>query len=236
VSGRVVGDRPASDPGSTAPSAGRWSAPGPARSAATTCAWTSTSDRVRRCACVPSPRPSPLPARSGARSLFTVNATVAAGGLLRWLPEQTVAAAGCRHTTLATLDLQDGASLLWRDELICGRADEHPGDVTTCLSVTYAGRPLLRQTLHIGPDATGWSGPAVLGGATAAVRCSTSAPARAHHPPRSSPPPRYGCRSPAPPPSPQPPRPTPTPPAATSHPRPVGDRHGVASGRLDRLG
>jgi urease accessory protein len=108
-----------------------------------------------------------LPARSGVRSQLTVTATVAAGGLLHWLPEQTVAAAGCRHTTLATVDLEDGASLLWRDELVCGRADEYPGDATITTSVTYAGRPLLRQALRIGPDASGWSGPAVLGGAAA---------------------------------------------------------------------
>jgi urease accessory protein len=108
-----------------------------------------------------------LPARSGARSQLAVAATVAAGGLLHWLPEQTVAAAGCRHTTLATVELGNGAELLWRDELICGRANEPSGDATITTSVTYAGQPLLRQTLRVGPDAPGWSGPAVLGGATA---------------------------------------------------------------------
>lgn len=108
-----------------------------------------------------------LPARSGAPSRFTVAATVASGGLLYWLPEQTVAAAGCHHTTLATVELESGAELVWRDELICGRADEPSGDAMITTSVTYAGRPLLRQTLHIGPGAPGWSGPAVLGGTTA---------------------------------------------------------------------
>jgi urease accessory protein len=108
-----------------------------------------------------------LPARSGARSQFVVSATVAAGGALHWLPEQTIAAAGCRHTTLTTVELDEGAWLLWRDELICGRHNEQPGDATITTSVNYAGRPLLRQTLDIGPGADGWAGPAVLGGAKA---------------------------------------------------------------------
>jgi urease accessory protein len=33
--------------------------------------------------------------------------------------------------------------------------------------VDYGGRPLLRQSLAVGPHAPGWAGPAVLGGASA---------------------------------------------------------------------
>jgi urease accessory protein len=108
-----------------------------------------------------------LPARTGARSQSAISATVATGGTLHWLPEQTVAAAGCRHTTLAIIDIEDGGSLLWRDELVCGRHKEQPGDATLTTHVTYAGRPLLRQTLAIGSSAAGWAGPAVLGAAKA---------------------------------------------------------------------
>jgi urease accessory protein len=96
-----------------------------------------------------------------------VTATVANGGSLRWLPEQLVAAAGCRHLTLATVHLERGASLIWRDELICGRHGEEPGEATITTSVGYAGHPLLRQSLTIGSGADGWAGPAVLGGAIA---------------------------------------------------------------------
>src|SRR5205807_10459980 len=67
-----------------------------------------------------------LPARSGTPSRFVVAVTVAAGGSLRWLPEQTVAAAGCHHATVATVELADGAALVWRDELVCGRYGEAP--------------------------------------------------------------------------------------------------------------
>jgi urease accessory protein len=109
-----------------------------------------------------------LPGRCGASSQVTVCVTVAAGGALHWLPEQTVAAAGCRHRTVAVVEVENGGSLLWRDELICGRHHEEPGDATVATSVRYAGRPLLRQTLAVGPDADGWDGPAVLGAARAA--------------------------------------------------------------------
>jgi urease accessory protein len=108
-----------------------------------------------------------LPARSGARSRFAVSATVAHGGTLHWLPEPAIAATGCRHTTVATVALAEGASLLWRDELVCGRHGEPAGEMTISTSVEYGGLPLLRQTLRVGPGADGWAGPAVLGAAKA---------------------------------------------------------------------
>jgi urease accessory protein len=108
-----------------------------------------------------------LPARSGAPSRVVVTATIATGGSLHWFPEQTVAAAGCHHVAVAEVEVAEGASLLWRDELICGRYNEDPGDATITTAVRYAGRPLLRQTLSVGPKADGWNGPAVLGAAKA---------------------------------------------------------------------
>ncbi|WP_433605494.1 urease accessory protein UreD [Dactylosporangium sp. CA-139114] len=108
-----------------------------------------------------------LPSRAGTRSRLAIRASIAAGGTLHWLPEQTIAGTGCRHTTTASVDVAEGAAVLWRDELVCGRHGEQPGDVTTITSVTYGGRPLLRQRLDVGPGADGWAGPAVLGGAKA---------------------------------------------------------------------
>jgi urease accessory protein len=69
---------------------------------------------------------------------------------------------------MSTVELAEDARLLWREELICGRHDEQPGDVTVSTSVTYAGKPLLRQSLQVGPAAVHWTGPGVLGGAKAA--------------------------------------------------------------------
>lgn len=106
-----------------------------------------------------------LPGPAGAPSSMAVTALVEAGARLEWLPEQTVAAAGCRHRATSTVTLADGAALRWRDELVCGRHGESSGSVVVATAVTYAGRPLLRQSLTVGPDAPGWAGPAVLGGA-----------------------------------------------------------------------
>ncbi len=108
-----------------------------------------------------------LPGRSGHPSRVTVSVRVAEGGCLRWLPEPLVATGGCHHLASATVELADRASLLWRDELVCGRYAEEPGDATLATSVRYAGRALLRQSLSVGPGAEGWAGPAVLGGAKA---------------------------------------------------------------------
>jgi urease accessory protein len=58
----------------------------------------------------------------------------------------------------------EGGRLVWRDELICGRHGEGPGDVRTDTTIRYAGRTLYRHELAVGPAAPGWSGAAVLGG------------------------------------------------------------------------
>ncbi|MET8266205.1 urease accessory protein UreD [Micromonospora arida] len=108
-----------------------------------------------------------LPGRKGAVSRMAVRAVVHTGATLHWLPEQLVAAAGCAHLAESRIELAAGASLRWRDELICGRYGEAPGGAVVHTQVDYAGRPLLRQSLAVGPHAPGWAGPAVLGGALA---------------------------------------------------------------------
>ncbi|MGW1450522.1 urease accessory protein UreD [Micromonospora sp. NPDC002411] len=108
-----------------------------------------------------------LPGRPGAVSRMTVRAVVHAGATLHWLPEQLVAAAGCAHLAESRVELAAGSSLRWRDELLCGRYGESPGGAVVHTQVDYADRPLLRQSLAVGPHAPGWAGPAVLGGAPA---------------------------------------------------------------------
>ena len=108
-----------------------------------------------------------LPGAGGGQSRLTVTARVEPGGRLRWLPEPLIGAAGCDHLALSTVELADGAALLWREELVCGRHAEPVGDVRLGLTVRYAGRTLLRNDLAVGPRATGWSGGAVLGGGRA---------------------------------------------------------------------
>ncbi|MEU5549964.1 urease accessory protein UreD [Micromonospora sp. NPDC047793] len=108
-----------------------------------------------------------LPGRPGAVSRMLVRVTVAADATLHWLPEQLVAAAGCAHVADAQVDVAEGGTLRWRDELICGRYQEAPGNAEVVTRVDVGGRPLLRQSLAVGPDTPGWAGPAVLGGAPA---------------------------------------------------------------------
>jgi urease accessory protein len=114
------------------------------------------------------PPPAAMVALPGAGwSRTDVVVEVAAGGRLRWLPEPLVAAAGCRHEAVTTVDLAPDARLVWRDELVCGRHGEEPGDATLRATVRLDGRPLYRHDLAVGPHAPGWAGGAVLGGARA---------------------------------------------------------------------
>jgi urease accessory protein len=105
-----------------------------------------------------------LPSRDGALSRLDVHATVEDGGRLEWLTEPLIAAGRCNHVTASTVDLAVGASLVWRDELVCGRHGETPGDVRLLTSVQLDKRSLYVHELAVGPSAPGWSGPAVLAG------------------------------------------------------------------------
>jgi len=100
-------------------------------------------------------------------SQVTVTAHVASGGALHWLPEQLIAAHRCDHRALSKVEVAEGAELIWRDELICGRHGEPAGEARLRTVVGYAGKPLLRQTIAAGQRAPGWDGPAVMGAARA---------------------------------------------------------------------
>lgn len=105
-----------------------------------------------------------LPGPDGLESALRVTVDVAAGARLEYLPEPVVVSAGARHATIIRATLAEGASLLLRDELLLGRHYEAGGASRTELRVSYAGRPLLRQSLEVsGADAVD-RGPAVLAG------------------------------------------------------------------------
>ncbi len=107
--------------------------------------------------------PGPAP------SLVTIRARVGAGCSLRWSPEPTVLALGCRHQVVTSVELAEDARLEWWEELVLGRHGEPAGSATTRLFVDLDGGPLLRHELAVGPDHPEWSSPAVLGAATRAV-------------------------------------------------------------------
>jgi urease accessory protein len=105
-----------------------------------------------------------LPGPDGLQSVLRITADVGAGARLEYLPEPVVVSAGARHATIIRVTLAEGASLLLRDELLLGRHGETGGVCRTELQVSYAGRPLLRQSLEVsGADAV-TMGPALLAG------------------------------------------------------------------------
>ncbi|MGF7238415.1 MAG: urease accessory protein UreD [Frankia sp.] len=76
-----------------------------------------------------------LPGRGTGPSRLLVRASVEAGGLLEYLPEPTVAAAGCDHRMQAQILLAAGATVVWREELLFGRHGETAGAVSTAVRV-----------------------------------------------------------------------------------------------------
>jgi urease accessory protein len=62
------------------------------------------------------------------------------------------------------VDFAQSARLLLREEILFGRHGEQPGTLRQRLRVTLDGRALYDQELAAGPDAPGWTGPAVTAG------------------------------------------------------------------------
>ncbi len=107
-----------------------------------------------------------LPGADGKRSRLEINAHISDGGHLRFIPEPSVAAAGCNHVVDVHIALAGDARVLWRDELVIGRHGELPGAWSSRLCVDRDGFPILRHGIRIGEDAPGWAGPAVLNNAS----------------------------------------------------------------------
>jgi urease accessory protein len=105
-----------------------------------------------------------LPGPDGLESVLRITVDVGARARLEYLPEPVVVSAGARHATIIGVTLAEGASLLLRDEVLLGRHGEAGGTCRTQWRVTYAGRPLLRQSLEVSGTDTADLGPAVLAG------------------------------------------------------------------------
>ncbi|MBB4921407.1 urease accessory protein UreD [Kitasatospora kifunensis] len=107
-----------------------------------------------------------LPGDGPAR--YTLDLAVACGGLLEWLPEPVIAAAGSHLIQQTRIRLAAGAALRLREELVLGRrhdwvAHGAPGRLTSRLAVRQDDRLILDQQTDLGPGAPAWDGPAVLG-------------------------------------------------------------------------
>lgn len=101
-----------------------------------------------------------LPGPDGAWSASEVHAHVAAGGFLCWRPQPLLVTAGAAHRGVAYLEVDDGGTALWWEELVLGRTGEAPGSLVARLTVDHAGTPLVRHELRVGP---GWDSYARLG-------------------------------------------------------------------------
>ena len=109
------------------------------------------------------------PARGGlSPSVMIIRAKVGEGAVLRWLPEQLVPVRGCRHVQRCDVQLAASASVVWREEVVLGRAGEPPGTLDAELRVVRAGTALLHQQLQLDgtPTAT-HRAPSLLAGARA---------------------------------------------------------------------
>lgn len=91
---------------------------------------------------------------TGKPSQLAIRADVGVGGCLTWLPEPTVAAAGCDHVTSTIVGLAPTARLMLREELLAGRHGETSGVVRSTLTVSRLDVPVLAQTLTLGESAS----------------------------------------------------------------------------------
>ncbi len=80
-------------------------------------------------------------ARTGSSRCCGFLCLVGAGAHLEYLPEPVVVTTGARHATVVSVSLDEGASLLLRDELLLGRHGEDGGTAGRCCgSITPGGR------------------------------------------------------------------------------------------------
>ena len=115
-------------------------------------------------------------ASTGSTAHMSIHATVAAGGRLDWLPQETLLYQRSHLTRRTTIDLAASATCLLAEMVILGRPamGETVTDTTLTDSrlITRAGRPVWAETLHLTPDVLANPSPALLNGARAfAVVC-----------------------------------------------------------------
>lgn len=94
---------------------------------------------------------------------YDIRLTVGDDAVLHWLPKPLISTAHSNLRQTCTVDLAPTARLVLRDEQVLGRAGESTGRLTTHLTVTRAGRPLLDQRTSYGAPHPAWDGPAVVG-------------------------------------------------------------------------
>ena len=123
-----------------------------------------------------------LPGPRGDASQLRIRAGVAAGGRLDYCLQPAVADAGCEHRAVATVEMEPGGVLRWREAIVLGRHGEPAGHCVSRLDVSIAGAALYRGELAVGCPDTDRSS-AVLDGAGAVGSVLLVDAARAQPPP-----------------------------------------------------
>lgn len=95
-------------------------------------------------------------------SRATVRVRVAAGAVLDWQPEPIIAVEGCKHSLHTVLEVDEGASVVWGETIVCGRFGEATGSLWSRQRITVSGSPVLDHEVRVGEQCTGpgWHGTA----------------------------------------------------------------------------
>jgi urease accessory protein len=86
-----------------------------------------------------------------ARTLLTLDVTVAEGGRLVLDEAPLIVAAGAEVERHCAIELAEGAVAALRETVVLGRDGEPPGLLVSTLRATLAGRALLHDGLRLGP-------------------------------------------------------------------------------------
>ena len=122
-------------------------------------------------------------ASAGPTARMTVNASVAAGGRLDWMPQETLLYQHSHLTRRTTIDLAADATCLLAEMVILGRPAMGERVTETRLTdsrlITRRGRPIWAETLHLDPAVLANPSPALLNGARAFAAMCLIAPGAA---------------------------------------------------------
>jgi urease accessory protein len=101
--------------------------------------------------------------RGTTAALLRSRVNVGSGAALHADPGPLIVCAGSAINVLLEIDLDESATLSWRELVVLGRSDEHAGAARLQWNVRRAGRPLLRQSVDL-TDAARRSWPGILHG------------------------------------------------------------------------
>lgn len=105
------------------------------------------------------------PGRHGERSVLHTTLDVGDGASLVFRPEPLISVRGSDHTACTEVRAHGRASVRLHEDVVLGRHDEPGGRVRTRLRVVLDGESVLVHELDVGGDAPGWASGAVIGDA-----------------------------------------------------------------------